>query len=184
MTFNFNKLRNLIRGFIIVIAFPGCFQHYYKATVPAYDSHLQKTSVIDTLRKQGKYFILRNGGRVYHMKDMSLNPDNTTMKTTLDELPDEHAMYLNKDRGGVMKYKINNPNDLKILSEVHVYITPDSNITTGNYVLQPGNIQKILVIRKNKARTIASHVLPFVIVGAAIGISIAIALSSLSFGFP
>ena len=184
MTFNFNKLRNITRGFIIVIALPACFQHYYKATAPPYDSHLQKTSVIDTLRKQEKYFILRNGSEAYYMKDISLSPDNKTINTTLVKLPNDHMMYLTKDREGAMRYERRNPTDIKVLSEVHVYITPDSNITTGNYVLQPGNIQKIALIQKNKTKTIASYLFPFVIVGAVAGVVIAISLSNLSFGFP
>jgi len=182
MKFHFDKLRNLVRGFIILIAFPGCFQHYYKARVPQYDSNLPKTSVIDTLRKQGKYFVLRNGSDAYYMKDISLSPDNKTLKITLDKLPKDHMLYLTRGREGVMKYERGNPNDMKVFSEVHVYIAPDSNITTGNYVLQPGNIQKIELIQKNKARTTASYLFPFAIAGAVIGIALAISLSGFGLG--
>ena len=180
MAFHCNQLKNLICVFIIAIAFPGCFQHYYKASEPAYSNHAEKASVIDTLRKQGKYFILRNGSHAYHMKDISLSPDNKTMKTTLDTLPYDHMMYLTKDRNGIMKYIKNNHSDIKVLSEVHVYIAPDSGITTGNYVLPPDNIQKIELIEPNNARTTTSMLLGFGIVACIfIGLVAIVASSNL-----
>jgi len=182
MAFHWINIKNFIYAIIIVIAFSGCFRNYYKASVPPYDSHLQKTSVIDTLKKQDKYFILRNGSHAYYMKDISPSPDNKTMEVMLDTLPSDHIMYLNKDRGGVMMYRKTNNTDLKVLSEVHVYISPDSNITTGKYIFQPGNIQKIQLIQKNKVRSIGSYVFPFALWAGVLVVFTAIAKSSISFG--
>ena len=83
---------------------------------------------------------------------------------------------------GVMRYKPGNRHDIKVLSEVHVYIVPDSNITTGNYLLLPGNIQKIVLIKKNNGKSIGSFLLGIGILAAFfVGVSIA-AISDWSFG--
>jgi hypothetical protein len=184
MTFRFNYIKNFSKAIIIVIAFSGCFQHYYKGSVKAVENQSQKASVIDSLKKQQKYFILRNGSQAYYMGDISVSADNKTIKTTLSALPDDHMMYLNKAREGVMRYKESNRHDIKVLSEAHVYIAPDSSITNGNYVLQTDNIQKIELIHKNKARTIKSYLLGFGLIAGSLVLFEAILASSLSFGSP
>lgn len=57
-----------------------------------------------------------------------------------------------------MIYKRNDPGDLKVFNEVHIYIAPDTTITTGDYALRLSDITKIELIRKDKARTTRSHV--------------------------
>lgn len=182
MIFRFNYIKNFSKAIIIVIAFSGCFQHYYKGSVKAAENQSQKASAIDSLRKQQKYFILRNGSQAYYMEDISVSADNKTIKTILGTLPDDHMMYLNKVR--VMRYKENNRHDIKVLSEVHVYIAPDSSVTSGNYVLQTDSIQKIELIQKNKARTIESYLLGFGLLAGSLVLVEAILGSSLSFGSP
>src|SRR5437868_96228 len=100
--------------------------------MPAYSNQLQKVSVINSLKNQDKYFILGNGDYSYSMHDISLSSDRRTIKARLDTLSYDHMMYLNKSRGGIKMYKKSNQNDIKVFSEVHVYIAPDSNIATSN----------------------------------------------------
>ena len=55
---------------------------------------------IDSLKLQDKYFILRSGYDVFHMKNISLDSDNKMLKAALEKLPADHQMYVYKDRIG------------------------------------------------------------------------------------
>jgi hypothetical protein len=159
MSYRFVNIKNLLMSFIAAISFSGCFQNYYKASAVTGDSNSQKAVSIDNFNKQHRYFILRNGKDAWYMKDVSLGQDNKSLQAELGALPDDHKMYLKKDRDSVMRYKQNKAQDQKVFSEVHVFIVPDSTIIGGNYTLQLTDIKKIELIEKNKGKTIGSYLL-------------------------
>jgi hypothetical protein len=61
--------------------------------------------------------------------------------------------------------------DNAIFSEVHIYIPDNSLITTGNYSVPLGKIQKIEILEKDRAKTTKNHWLNIA------GITVAVALS-------
>ncbi|MEO7047349.1 MAG: hypothetical protein ABI091_18750, partial [Ferruginibacter sp.] len=149
-------MKNFI-GLFFLIGTVGCFQHYYKAIQPKAVTASDKASVIDSLNIQSRYLVLRSGSQAYYIKNISLNADKAVFLCTLDTLPSYHELYLTKGRNGRLRYK---PRvDLPLLSEVHIFITPDTSVTTGSYVLQLSKIQKIAIIEKDKARTTTSFIL-------------------------
>ena len=150
---------NLLILFLTAISISGCFQNYYKASTVANDNISQKAIAIDNFNKQHKYFILRVGEKAFYMKSVSLDQDNKTCKALLENLPDDHKMYIKKDRDSVMRYIQSKTNDLKVFSEVHVFIASDSNIVPGNYAIQLADIKKIELIEKNKGKTLGSYLL-------------------------
>jgi hypothetical protein len=81
------------------------------------------------------------------------------MECTLESLPANHLLHLNKGRRGVMQYKPTLPNEAGVLNEVHFYIAPDTSISAGHHVLLLDKIQKIEVIQKDKGRTTGSYVI-------------------------
>ena len=137
----FYDIKNLFTICIMVITFSGCFQNYYKASVADSDNISQKATVIDNFNKQNKYFILRDGEKAFYMKGISLDQDNKSCKALLEILPDDHQMYLKKDRDGVMRYRQSKTNDQKVFSEVHIFVVADSNIPPGNYAIQLADIK-------------------------------------------
>jgi hypothetical protein len=159
MSYRFVNIKNLLMSFIAAISFSGCFQNYYKASTVASDNISQKATAIDNLNKQNKYFILRDGEKAFYMKGISLDQDNKSCKALLENLPEDHKMYLKKDRDSIMRYRQSKTNDQKVFSEVHLFIASDSNIAPGNYAIQLADIKKIELIEKNKGKTIGSYLL-------------------------
>jgi hypothetical protein len=167
MKFSSKKAKIFFAAFILIFSLTCC-HNYYKATKPRAGSISQKASVVDSLYKQGRYFILRSGNQAYYIDDIVLSEDGHTIQCTLDTLPRVHQLYLTKGRRGKMQYKVRAPDDLNVLNEVHFYIAPESNLTAGHYTLQIDQVQKIEIIEKDKTRTTISHVLG----GLAIGIGV------------
>ncbi|MEO8415247.1 MAG: hypothetical protein ABI472_16430 [Ginsengibacter sp.] len=168
-------MKNFI-GLFFLIGTVGCFQHYYKAVQPKAVTAFDKASVIDSLNIQNRYLVLRSGSQAYYIKNISLNADKAVFLCTLDTLPSYHELYLNKGRNGRLRYK---PRlDLPVLSEVHIFIKPDTSVSAGNYVLQLSKIQKIAIIEKDKARTTTSSIIS----GIGIGAGVALVVSAILVG--
>ena len=106
------------------------------------------------------------------MQDISINDDNKTLKTTLEKLSADQQMYVYKDRNGKMMYRKNDDDDLKVFNEAHIFITPDTTITLGDYSLQINDIKKIELIKKNKAKTTTSHIVGGIVIAAATAVFI------------
>lgn len=154
--------------------FSGGCHNYYMANRPKATQVSQKASIVDSLNKQGRYFILRSGSQAYYIDDIVLSDDRKIMQCTLDTLPNIHQLYLTRGRRGKMQYKVRDPVDMNVLNEVHFYIAPDNSLTAGAYTLQLDQVQKIEVIEKDRKRTTASYILGGLAIGvgatAAIGI--------------
>jgi hypothetical protein len=150
--------------FVVFCLCSGC-SHFYMASSRPYANDLQKAAIIDSLSQVGKYFILRSGTNAFVLEHLTFIPDSNTLQARADFLPAYHRMYLTKDRDHRMRYIKKNPNDLKVLTEVHLYLNPATRITAGDVVIPLQDIQKIDVIKKNKAKTTTSY-----IVGSVIGV--------------
>ena len=143
--------------FIIVLfisILPGC-HNYYMATRAK-----DVTTSIDSLKSLDRFFILRNGDDAYYMKNIALSADRKTLECTLDSLPPQHQLHLQKGVKGKMQYRKSNPDEFPVLSEVHLYVPHDQVATSGNpYTLSLEKVQKIEVIEKDKKRTTNSYVI-------------------------
>jgi hypothetical protein len=144
-------------GALSLILFAAC-HNYYKATQSLTSSVSQKATVVDSLKLQNRYFVLRNGNRSYYMGNISLSADQTTLSATLDSLPPEHRLYLSHGRNGKMKFKKFQP-EAAVISEVHLYIPADPSIQLGAYTLMLDKVQKIEVLQKDKQKTTGSYVI-------------------------
>ncbi len=71
-----------------------------------------------------------------------------------------------------MIYKRYAAEDLKVFNEAHIYIAPDTVLTTGDYTLQINDIKKIELIRKDKVRSITSHAVGAIAITGASGLVI------------
>ncbi|WP_290340852.1 hypothetical protein [Ferruginibacter paludis] len=116
-------------------------------------------SAIDSLRLAERYFILRNGGDAYYMKNPVLSSDQTSIECTLDTVPFYHQVYLQKGTTGNKKYSQSNVLESSVLNEVHFHIPPDKTALPGPYKLQLDQVQKIEVIEKDRKRTTSSYVI-------------------------
>lgn len=160
------KLKNVMPLFFM-FGLVGCFQHYYKDVQPNLPTESDKASVIDSLNNQNRYFILRSGNRAYTMKNVSIQSGKAAIKCILDDLTIAHVLYLSHGRYGKMVYKPRR--DLPVLTEVHLFIPPDSSLSNGNYSLSLSKISKIAIIEKDKRRTTTNFVLSSL--GAAAGVA-------------
>lgn len=129
--------------------------HYYKVEKT---SALQKPDSVLAANPH-RYFILRSGFNAYHMEDMSLSSDRTTVTCRLETLPAEHQLHLRKGRGGHMRYKASDAEEA-VLSEIHLYIPQDSGATSGRvYSFPLKKVEKLEILQKDKGRTTMSYVL-------------------------
>jgi hypothetical protein len=156
------QLQKSTQRFIIILLFvnviAGC-HNFYKATKSNADNNVAKAAVVDSLKQQTRYFVLRNGNQSFYMKNASLNADKKTIDCILDTLSPDHQLHLVSGRGGKMRYNKGRDEDKGVINEVHFYILADNTTTFGNYTLQLDRIQKIEIIEKDKARTTSSYVI-------------------------
>ena len=164
--------------FALLLSITGCHNYYMASPI---NKNYDAGKAIDSLKKQNKFFILRNGYHSYYMDNVSLSDDNKSLNTTLHEVPPDHTMYIEKERKGKMMYKRSNSEDRKVFEEAHVYIATDTTINTGNYVLQLNDIKKIELIQKDKKRTTGSYLAgALVTVGATALVIVTIAALALA----
>jgi hypothetical protein len=178
------NLKWFLIGFVLLSINTGC-SNFYKATQTSLGSTAERSKVIESLKQQNKYFVLRNGSQAYSMKNINLNADQKTLECMLDTLFYKHQLHLENGRNGKMKYLKQNQEDLAVLNEVHFYIEPDNAVQMGQHTLQLDKIQKIEVIEKDKKRTTNSYVLGAagITVGSLVVVAGALALmiSSITF---
>lgn len=148
--------KHVLAGFVFILLLASCHNFYKASTI---NSSGNATHSIDSLQLLNRYFILRSGGQAYHMKGLQLSQDRKTLRAILDTLPPQHQMYLTKSRKGKMQYKKSNPEDLAVLSEVHLY-APVVQASVGETLILPlEQVQKIEVIEHDKKRTTNSYVI-------------------------
>ena len=156
MKSSLKQFKNVFAGFFIITAL-SCCHNFYKATKANTTAVAQTSASISQLKQQNRFFILRSGTKAYYMKTLSLSDDQKTLSTTLDSLPPDHKLYLKYGRKGKMLYKKNT--DEAVLTEVHLFISKDSTLQTGNYSLALDKVQKIEVVEKDKQRTTGSYII-------------------------
>jgi hypothetical protein len=166
MLFQINQIKKVIGLPVIVILFVSCFQHFYKVKQAHVGDANQKASVIDSLNNQNRYFILRSGSQSFYMRNISLSADRTTVQCVLDSLSFDHMRYVTVGNKSDKRYKPKDQTQAGVLSEVHLYITPDPAISTGHYVLHFDSLKKIEIIQKDNGRTVANYVISTIGVAA------------------
>ena len=159
----FKIISDYFLAFALLFLIAGCHNYYMASPI---NKNYDAAKAIDSLKLQDKYFILRNGDRVFHMQNISMSDDNKTLNATLEKVSPDQQMYIYKDRNEKMIYRKNDPGDLKVFNEAHIFITPDTTITTGDYSLQLNDIKKIELITKNKAKSTTSHIVGGIVIAA------------------
>ena len=157
-------MKKLIILLLMLTGLSSC-NNYYKAITVAEPA---KAASLSDFKDNKKYYILRNGGDAFVMKNISISSDRKNVQCTLEELPFDHKLYVTNG-GGKMKYKTKKYTDEDesvVLNEVHIYVTPGGKTGTGPYTLAMENIQKAEIIEKDKIKTKSSH-----ITGTIIGVS-------------
>lgn len=156
--------KHYMAGVILLLVLVSCKSFYKASTINA---SRNTTSSIDSLQSLNRYFILRSGGQAYYMNGLQLSQDRRTLTASLDTLPSQHQMYLTKSRNGKMQYKKSNPEDLAVLSEVHLYAPVVKASVRETITLPLDQVQKIEVIEHDKKRTTNSYVIGAI--GATLG---------------
>lgn len=159
----------------------GACHTYYKATPAPPANTNEAATTIDSLKKQNRYFILRNGNAAYSINYPKLSDDKKFLLCQLDMITPGHQLHLVNGYKGKMQYKRNSVEGLNVLSEVHFYTTFDTSARQGAYSLPLDRVQKIEIIEHDRKRTTNSYVIGAVgyTLGAAVIVSvIALALKS------
>jgi hypothetical protein len=158
------KMKKLLIAIIVLGSFASC-SNYYKAVLAPQPANADS---ITNLKMKEKYFILRNGSEAFAMKNISISADRKNLQCSLETLPHEHMVHLNKGEKSKMEYNKpgNTGDESAVLNEVHLYISPDSNIVAGPYILALDKVKKTEIIETDKIKTKRSHT-----IGTAVGVS-------------
>jgi hypothetical protein len=157
MLYSSKKVRPYVTGLVCIILFTAC-HNYYKATQTSAGSLPRKATIVDSLKTQKRYFVLRNGNQAYYMSNLVLSADQTTLSVNLDSLSPEHRLHLVNGRRGKKQYKKYQP-EAVVINEVHLYIPQDPSVQLGSYTLKLDKVQKIEVLEKDKSKTTGSYVI-------------------------
>ncbi len=156
------QLQRSTKGFLVILVLlnviAGC-HNFYKATKSNVGNNIEKAAVVDSLKQQARYFVLRTDSQSYYIKNISLNTDKKSLDCILEFLPPEHQLHLDNGRRGKMIFDQKEPQDIGVLNEVHIYMQKGTTPVKGNYTLQLDQVEKIEIIEFDKARTKSSHVI-------------------------
>lgn len=161
-------MKKLLIPILILITFSS-YSNYYKALLAPQPANADS---IGNLKKANRYFILRNGSESFAMNNVSISTDQKYLQCNLETVPNEHRLYINNGTKGKMNYrKSDDPaaDEMGVLNEVHIYITPESNILAGPYTLALQKVLKAEIIEKDKVKTKRNHT-----IGLVVGISSAV----------
>lgn len=156
------KIKLSLQTLLLIIALQFLLMscaNYYKAVSTPIKNNAVKAAKLDSLNHANRTLILRNGTNAFYLKNPVLNADQNKIECSLERLSLINKLHLSKGRNGNLRYKKNNPTDLSVLNEVHVYVEPDDKIVLGGNSISLDKIQKIEVIEKDKSRTIGSYIL-------------------------
>jgi|GEM_PF-4589316 len=172
-------MKNLCIILLATVIFSSC-SNFYKAVTTIGHSN---AADLEELKRQQKYFILRDNSMAYGMTNISVNPDGKSVQCDLVSLPDQHLTHASKAVADKPKYDKVYAD--YIFNEVHIYTNPDSSRAPGHYTLPFSDVLKTEVLQKDTVRTRRNHIRSVllgvggtVVVVGAIG---AIALSNLTF---
>ena len=113
------------------------------------------TASLDDLKKQQKYFILRDNTIGYEMLNVNFSADGKNIECDLASLPDEHMTHMWKGEDERLKYEKSYAG--YVLNEVHIYARGDSNMAPGHYILPLQNVLKTEVLQKDVVMTKKNH---------------------------
>lgn len=138
-----------------ILVFSSCNNYYKAITI----NKPGNSASIDSLNKEHKYFILRDGKQAFAMIQLVITTDQETIECNLDSLPDEHKLHLTNGKKGKMIYGKVGPEEKEkeVLKEVHIYSATGDTLKTGPYSIAIDKLQKIEVLKKDKQRTNKSH---------------------------
>ncbi len=153
------KINKLTIGLSLLILVFSC-HNYYKAKTTTNAPGTQKAHLIDSMKSENRYFVLRNGtSEAYYMHNLVLSADQKTLECELDTLSPLHKLHLVKGRDGKMKYKKYQLEDKGVLNEIHLYIPAEPEARPGKYLLALDKVQTIEVLEIDRKRTTTSYVL-------------------------
>jgi hypothetical protein len=113
------------------------------------------------------------------MDNPIFSADKKIVGCTLDTLSSFNRLHLTTGKGGKMRYKKHDPEDLSVLNEAHVYIVPDTAAATGKYSLAIDKVKKIEVIEKDQQRTSNSYLLGGLAIAAGVAIFLVVIATAL-----
>ncbi len=151
---NIKTLYKISAMVLVAAIFVAC-KTYYKAN---YIGPSSSVKAVDSLKKNNRYFILRNGDEAFYIKNIELSTDQKTAQCTLDLLPLKHQLHLSKGRDGRMWYSTKDSLYKEVINEVHYYMPKDNTAVIGNYTLQLDKVNKIEVLEHDKKRTKSSYI--------------------------
>lgn len=134
---------------IFIHLISGC-QSFYRVTQGS-----GSPESIKQMQEENKYFILHEGDRAWHLKDLVLNEDQMVISGIIETLPDSHQYYKKTNPEVANSYKPSkgNPN-----YEVHIYIQDHTEQANSHVVVPLLAIEKIEVYDKATGATTASHI--------------------------
>ncbi len=136
----------------------GC-ANYYKVISKPVENNSQKAAAIDTLKKDGRIFFLRDGNTAFFINNPIINVEQNKIECTLDSLSSMNKFHLALGRKGKMQYKKIKPAEKAVLNEAHLYVDPGTNAALGKYSISLESINKIELIVKDKRKTTNSYIL-------------------------
>jgi len=145
-------MKKLIIILLAAVTFSSC-SNFYKAITT--NGHPTAAS-LEELKRQQKYFILRDSSMAYGMTNISVSADGKSVQSDLVSLPDQHLAHVSKAK--VDKPKYDKLYADYLFNEVHIYSIPDSNRAPGHYTLPFSDILKTEVLQKDTIRTRRNHV--------------------------
>lgn len=156
---------------ILLIMPISCFRNYYKISKrPVTASETD----INSLKSESRYFVLRVGDGAWHMNNIRLSADQSTIHCELKDLPFSHQLHLRHGEHENMQYRATK-STRSVLSEVHLYIPYDSAARPGVYNFAADKVSNIEIIEKDVLRSVGSHV------GGVIAVAGSIAAGALLF---
>lgn len=127
----------------------GC-QTYYKVS-PGSNS----PEVIAQMQEENKYFILHEGDKVWHLRDLVLNEDQMVITGALDTLPADHQYYKTTKPEHGTRYK---PSQGHPTYEVHLYIREHIEQDNSQVIVPLQAIEKVEVYDKDSGATAVSYI--------------------------
>ncbi len=144
--------------FSCVNLFVGCNRFYRPVEVNSPNLESKNLS-LRQLTGEGRYFILRKGKESYSLSDIVYSQPAMTLTASVHQVRSNHNLYTQAQKKTRRIYVKSKQQDA-VLEEVHLFIPNTLKInTTGRYVLDLSDIQKIEVIEFDKGKTTSSYVL-------------------------
>ncbi len=145
---------------IFMLLFGMSCSHFY-TPIKANTATLENTRIAVTSKAPNKYFILRQGGNSYAIKNITVDNIAMALTGTLSQVAESHLQYVNAI-GRKYKYKKSGKSgkEIDVLNEVHIYSKSTAAIdTTKAFSLPLAQIEKIEVIEHDAGRTTTSYIL-------------------------